>query len=149
MNFVKRLNLIYNFFWETCVLMGPFGKYLIFTTQFYKIWEPNFNMESNIAFMHFELAPFFVLRMPFGGNDLGGNGFWLRFFGAEGGFLFGFFLHAGVRSEEDESVLVVAIAPVEKVAELPPFRWSRGVVFPASSRWRLRRLGFPHTVHPR
>ena len=72
--------------------------------------------------LHFELAPFFVLRMPFGNNDLGGNGFWLRIFGAEGGFLFGFFLHAGVRSEEDESVLVVVVAPVEKVAELPPFR---------------------------
>ena len=78
-------------------------------------------MESNIAFMHFELAPFFVQRLPSNGNDLGGNGFWLRFSGTGEGFLFGFFLHVGVRSEEDESVLAVAIAPVEEVAELPPF----------------------------
>ena len=134
---------------ETCVLMGPFGKYLIFETQLYKIWEPNFNMESNIAFMHFELAPFFVPRLPSSGNNLGGNGFWLRFSDAGGGFLFGFFLHAGVRSEEDESVLVVAIAPVEEFAELPPFWWSHGVVFPTPSRWRLYRLGFPHAVLPR
>ena len=78
-------------------------------------------MESNIAFMHFELAPFFVSRLPSDGNDLGGNGFWLRFSGVGGGFLFGFFLHARVRSEEDESVLAVIVAPVEEVAKLPPF----------------------------
>ena len=79
-------------------------------------------MESNIAFMRSKLTPFFVPRLPSDGNDLGGNDFWLRFFGAEGGFLFGFFFHSGVRSEEDKSVLVVVVAPVEEVAELPSFR---------------------------
>ena len=79
-------------------------------------------MKSNIAFIRSELTPFFVPRLPSDGDDLGGNGFWLRFFGVEGGFLFGFFLHSGVRSEEDESVLVVVVAPVEEVAELPSFR---------------------------
>ena len=48
--------------------------------------------------------------------------FGLGFSVPEGGFFFGFFLHAGVRSEEDESVIVVAVAPVEEVAELPLFR---------------------------
>ena len=48
-------------------------------------------MESNIAFMHSKLAPFFVPRLPSGDNDLGSNGFWLRFFGAGGGLLFRFF----------------------------------------------------------
>ena len=40
----------------------------------------------------------------------------------EGGFFFGFFLHAGVRNEEDESVIVIAVASMEEVAELPPFQ---------------------------
>ena len=66
-----------------------------------------------------------------------------------GGFLFGFFLHAKVRSEEDKSVIAVVVALVEEVAKLPPFWWSCGVSFPAPSRWRLRYLGFPHTVRPR
>ena len=43
--------------------MGPFGKYMIFGTQLYEIWEPDFNMESNIAFMHFEPAPFFCAKI--------------------------------------------------------------------------------------
>ena len=45
--------------------MPPFNKYMIFETQFYEIWELDFNMKSNIAFMHSESAPFFVPRLPF------------------------------------------------------------------------------------
>ena len=79
-------------------------------------------MKSNITFMHSELTSFFVPRLPFDSNDLGGNGFWFRFLGVRGGFLFGFFLHVGVRGEEDESVLVIVVVPVEEVVELPSFR---------------------------
>ena len=43
--------------------MGSFGKYMIFGTQLYEIWELDFNMESNIAFMHSELAPFFYAKI--------------------------------------------------------------------------------------
>ena len=39
-------------------------KYMIFETQLYKIWELDFNMKSNIAFMYYEPTPFFVPRLP-------------------------------------------------------------------------------------
>ena len=40
--------------------MGPFGKYMVFGTQFYKIWEQDFNMESK------NRLPFrFVPRLPY------------------------------------------------------------------------------------
>ena len=61
----------------------PFGKILFSESNFIK---SDFNIKSNIAFIHFELTPFFVTRLP--SND---NNFWLRFFSAQGGFLFGFF----------------------------------------------------------
>ena len=37
---------------ETCVLMGSFDKYMVFETQFYEIWESDFNMKNNVVFMH-------------------------------------------------------------------------------------------------
>ena len=32
--------------------MESFDKYMVFETQFYEIWESDFNMENNIVFMH-------------------------------------------------------------------------------------------------
>ena len=58
---------LFFFFWETCILRGQFGKYMIFETQLYEIWEPTFNMESNIVFLHFQLAPFFCIEIALSG----------------------------------------------------------------------------------
>ena len=38
-----------------------------FWNQLYEIWEPTFNMESNIVFLHFELAPFFCIEIALSG----------------------------------------------------------------------------------
>ena len=32
--------------------MGSFDKYMVFETQFYEIWESDFNMKNNVVFMH-------------------------------------------------------------------------------------------------
>ena len=50
---------------ETCVLIRPFGKYILFGTQLYEIWKPAFNMKIYIFFMHSKPAGFFVPRLPF------------------------------------------------------------------------------------
>ena len=53
-------------FRETCVLMGSFGKYMVFKAQLYEIWEPDFNMQSNIDFMHLSRLHFLCQDCPFG-----------------------------------------------------------------------------------
>ena len=49
---------------KTCVLMGPFGKYILFGTQLYEIWKLAFDMKNYIFFMHSKQTAFFVLRLP-------------------------------------------------------------------------------------
>ena len=48
---------------ETCVLMGSFGKYMVFGIQLYEIWKLAFNVESYIFFMPSEPAAYFVPRL--------------------------------------------------------------------------------------
>ena len=50
---------------ESCDLMVPFGKYILFGTQLYEIWKPAFNVENYIFFLHSELAAYFVPILPF------------------------------------------------------------------------------------
>ena len=59
----KSLTLNHIYIWETCVLMGPFGKYMVFRTQLYEIWKPAFHVESYIFFMHSEPTTYFVPRL--------------------------------------------------------------------------------------
>ena len=59
----KSLTLNHIYIWETCVLMGPFGKYMVFRTQLYEIWKPAFYVESYIFFMHSEPTTYFVPRL--------------------------------------------------------------------------------------
>ena len=59
----KSLTLNHIYICETCVLMGPFGKYMVFRTQLYEIWKPAFHVESYIFFMHSEPTTYFVPRL--------------------------------------------------------------------------------------
>ena len=46
--------------------MRPFGKYMVFGTQLYEIWEPTFNVESNIFFYALWVGSIFCaeIRLP-------------------------------------------------------------------------------------
>ena len=51
-------------FWESCALGFPSQHNSIFKTQQWEIWKSTFNMKSFIIFVHFELTPSFVPKLP-------------------------------------------------------------------------------------